>query len=137
MTEQRKTEVRTTQHEPGSEQRLHTFKAMKLIWLGLGVIEVILGLRFLFKLIAVNPGNSVVSLLYRITDLFLFPFAGLIGTPASGGMSLEISTLIAMIVYALLAWGLVKLVEIIFYRPRAASVNVTESTSSEQHTNNQ
>lgn len=135
MTEQRKTQVKTTRLEPGSEQRLYTFKAMQLIWLGLGILEVVLGLRFVFKLIAVNPDNPLASLLYGFTNLFLFPFAGLIGTPSSGGMIFEVTTLIAMVVYALLAWGLAKIVEVIFYRPREASVNVTESTSSEQHTN--
>jgi hypothetical protein len=134
MTQRQRSEVRTTRREPGQEQRLYTFKAMQLIWLGLGVLEVLIGLRIVFKLIAVNPGNMLASLLYGLTNLFLFPFAGLTPTPASGGMVLEISSLIAMVVYALLAWVAVKLVEVIFYRPRGAVVNVTESTSSEQHT---
>jgi hypothetical protein len=134
MTQQQVSQVRTTRREPGQEQRLYTFKAMQLIWLGLAVLEVLLGLRILFKLIAVNPDNLLASLLYGITSLFLFPFAGLTSTPSAGGMVLEISSLIAMIVYALLGWAAVKLVEVIFYRPRGTSVDVIESTSSEQHT---
>ncbi len=134
MSENRVSEVRTTRHEPGREQRLNTFKAMQLIWLGLGVLEVLIGLRVIFKLIAVNPDNPLARFLYGLTDLFLFPFAGLAATPSSGGSVLEISSLIAMVVYALLAWGLAKLVEVIFYRPRGAVVDVTESTSSERHT---
>jgi len=39
-----------------------------------------------------------------------------------------------MLVYALLAWAGVKLVEVIFWGPCGAVVNVTESTSSEEHT---
>lgn len=134
MSENRVSEVRTTRHEPGREQRLNTFKAMQLIWLGLGVLEVLIGLRVIFKLIAVNPDNPLARFLYGLTDLFLFPFAGLAATPSSGGSVLEISSLIAMVIYALLAWGLAKLVEVIFYRPRGAVVDVTESTSSERHT---
>jgi len=134
MAQQQRSEVRTTQRESGLEQRLRTFKAMQFIWLGLAVLEVLIGLRVVFKIIAVNPDNLLASLLYGLTNLFLFPFAGLTSTPASGGMVLEISSLIAMVVYALLAWGAVKLVEVIFYRPRGAVVNVTESASSEEHT---
>jgi uncharacterized membrane protein len=134
MTQQQRSQVRTTQREPGLEQRLYTFKAMQLIWLGLGILEALIGLRVIFKLMAVNPDNILASLLYGVTSLFLFPFAGLTPTPASGGMVLEISSLIAMVVYALLAWAVVKLVEVIFYRPREAVVNVTESMSSEEHT---
>jgi len=134
MAQQQRSEVRTTQRESGLEQRLRTFKAMQFIWLGLAVLEVLIGLRVVFKIIAVNPDNLLASLLYGLTNLFLFPFAGLTSTPASGGMVLEISSLIAMVVYALLAWAAVKLVEVIFYRPRGAVVNVTESASSEEHT---
>ena len=49
-------------------------------------------------------------------------------------MFLQISSLIAMVVYALLAWAVVKLVEVTFYRPHGAIVNVTESMSSEEYT---
>jgi hypothetical protein len=101
--------------------------------LGLGILEVLIGLRIIFKLIAANPGNPLASLLYGFTNLFLFPFAGLLPTPTSGGMVLEISSLIAMVVYALLAWAAATLVEVIFYRPRQV-VAVSQSTSSEQHT---
>jgi uncharacterized membrane protein len=133
MAQQQRSQVRTSQREPGLEHRLHTFKAMQLIWLGLGILEALIGLRVIFKLIAVDPGNILAGLLYSLTNVFLFPFSGLTPTPASGGMILEISSLIAMVVYALLAWAVVKLVEVIFYRPREAVVNVTESTSSQEH----
>ena len=107
---------------------------MQLIWLGLGILEALIGLRVIFKLIAVDPGNILASLLYGLTNVFLFPFSGLIPTPTSGGNILELSSLVAMVIYALLAWAAVKLVEVIFYRPRGAVVSVTESTSSEEHT---
>jgi hypothetical protein len=133
MAQQQRAQVRTSQSEPGLEHRLRTFKAMQLIWLGLGILEALIGLRVIFKLIAVDPGNILANLLYGLTNVFLFPFAGLTPTPTSGGNVLEISSLIAMVIYALLAWAAVKLVEVIFYRPRGTVVNVTESTSSEEH----
>lgn len=134
MAQQQRSQVRTSQRESGQEHRLRTFKAMQLIWLGLGVLEALIGLRVIFKLIAVDPDNILAGLLYSLTNVFLFPFAGLTLTPTSGGNVLELSSLIAMVVYALLAWAAVKLVEVIFYRPRGAVVNVTESTSSQEHT---
>lgn len=134
MAQQQRSTVRMSKSEPGQEHRLRTFKAMQFIWLGLAVLEVMIGMRVVFKLAGVNAANILASLLYSVTDLFLFPFAGLTSTPVSGAMVLELSSIIAMFFYVLLAWGLVKLVEVIFYRPRAALVNVTESSSSEQHT---
>ena len=126
-------EVRTTQQEPGRERRLFTFKATQLIWLGLGLLEGLLALRIFLKLIGANAANPFAGLLYSFTDVFLVPFVGLTGTPAAGGMVLEISSLIAMIVYALVAWVIERLVWVIFYRPRSAAVN-TQTTVTDRHT---
>jgi hypothetical protein len=121
----------TTQQEPGREHRLFTFRATQLIWLALGLLEAALGLRVLLKLVGANASNPFANLLYSVTGAFLAPFAGLTATPAANGMVLEVSTLIAMIVYALLAWALERLVWVIFYRPRTGSVN-TQTTTTDQ-----
>jgi len=111
-------EVRTSQHEAGQEQRVASFKITQLIWWVLGLLEALLGLRFLFKLIGANPNNPFATFLYELTDFFVRPFATLTGTPTAGNMVFEFSTLITMIVYALIAWGLERLFYVIFYRPR-------------------
>ncbi len=111
-------EVRTTQHEEGRTQRAATFKATQLIWLFLGILEVLVGLRIFFKMIGVNAGNPFAAFLYAVTDLFIAPFASLIGTPVAGNMVFEISSVIAMIVYLLFAYGLERIVYAVFYRPR-------------------
>lgn len=111
-------EVRTTEHESGQEQRIATFKATQVIWLLLGLLEATIALRVVFKLIAVNAANPFASLLYKFTDLFVAPFASLTGAPAAGGMVLEISSIIAMIVYLLIGWALERIIYVLFYRPR-------------------
>ena len=47
---------------------------------------------------------------------------------------LEISSLIAMVVYALVFWAIERVVWVIFYRPRETPVAVTQRTNSEQYT---
>jgi hypothetical protein len=42
------------------------------------------------------------------------PFFGLTATPSANGSVLELSSLIAMLVYALLAWGIVRVLWIVF-----------------------
>ena len=111
-------DVQTTQHEEGRQQRLVTFKVTQLIWLLLGIFESVLALRVLFKLLGVNPENPFAAFLYGATDIFVAPFATLIGAPSAGGMILEISTLIAMVVYLLIAWAIERIVYVAFYRPR-------------------
>jgi hypothetical protein len=123
-------EVSTTQSESGREQRAATFKATQLIWLLLGILEAMLALRFIFKLIGVNPANNFATLLYTVTGFFVAPFASLTGAPTTGRIVLEISTLIAMIVYLLIAWALERIVYVLFYRPRGP-VSVKQTTIAE------
>ncbi len=124
-------EVQTTQKEPERERQIFTFKATQLIWLFLGILEGLLALRFVLKLIAANPSSPIAAAIYGITHLFLLPFAGLTATPSAGGMVLELSTLIAMVVYGLIAWAIERIVWVIFYRPRGP---VTQTTTTDQHT---
>jgi len=133
MIENKVSEVQTTQKEPEKERRIFTFKATQLIWLLLGILEIMLVLRFALKLIAANPASPVAVFIYGFTGLFLIPFEGLTATPAMGGMVLEVSTLIAMAVYALLAYAFERVVWLIFYRPREAAVSTTRTSSSEDH----
>jgi hypothetical protein len=124
-------EVQTTQKEPERERRIFTFKATQLVWLFLGILEALLALRFFLKLIAANPASPIAVFIYGFTSLFLAPFAGLTGTPAAGGMVLEIPTVIAMVVYALIGWAIERIIWVIFYRPRGP---VTQTTTTDKHT---
>lgn len=108
----------------GAERRTQLGKAAQFIWLVAGVVEGLIGLRFMLKLIAANPNAPFAQLIYGFTDLFLWPFQGLTATPAANGMVLEISSLIAMVVYAILAWVFVKLLYLIFLPSRSRSVSV-------------
>ena len=96
----------------GAEQRATLNKVTNFVWLLAGVLEALIGLRFLLKLIAANPNTPFVSLVYGVTELFLWPFAGITVTPSANGMVLEISSLIAMLVYAILFWIIVRLLHI-------------------------
>ena len=52
-----------------------------VIWYILAVIEVVLGLRMLFKALGANPFSGFVSIIYSISDILLLPFSGIF--PAS------------------------------------------------------
>ena len=133
--ESRTTEVTSSQREPEREQRIFTFKATQLIWLLLGILEAMIALRIVLKLIGANPESPIVALIYGFTYLFLFPIAGLDGSPATGNMVLELSSLFAMLIYALIAWAVERTVWLIFYRPGGPVVGSTQTTTSQSHTN--
>jgi hypothetical protein len=105
-----------------------------LVWLLFGVLEAMIALRIGLKLIGANAASPIAIFIYGFTDLFLWPFTGLTGTPAVGGMVLEITSVIAMLVYALIAWALERIIWVIFYRPRGPVVAVTETSTSEHRT---
>ena len=113
-----------------AERRLRLALVTQIIWAVLGLLEILLGLRFILKLIAANPDSGFAVFIYGITKPFLAPFALLVGTPTSGGVILEVTTLIAMAVYALFFWVIVRVVLIAATRPSARTVtrSVREQT---------
>jgi hypothetical protein len=131
----RRTEVTSSQNEPERERRIFTFKATQWIWLFFGILEVLIALRIGLLLIGANPGSLIVSMIYGFTFIFLFPFAGLVGSPASGNIVFELSSVFAMVIYALIAWAVERIVWLIFYRPRSNVVGTSRTTTSEQHIN--
>jgi hypothetical protein len=126
-------QVSTTQQNTGAGQRRFTFQATQLIWLFLGLLEALFALRFMLKLLGANPANPFATLLYNFTGAFLVPFIGLTPTPAAAGMVMEVSTVIAMVVYAWLGWVLERVVWVIFYRPYAEA-GVTKTTVTDRRT---
>ena len=128
------TQVTSSQREPEREQRIFTFKATQLIWLLFGILEAVIALRIGLKLIGANPDSSIVALIYGFTNLFLFPFAGLIDSPTAGNMVLELSSMFAMLIYGLVAWVVERTVWLIFYRPNGPVVGTTQTTTSQSHT---
>jgi len=115
-----------------AEGRLALLRLTNIIWTILSLLEILLGLRFVLKLIAANPKSGFAVFMYGITAPFLAPFTALVGTPASGRVILEVTTLIAMAVYALLFWIIVRVLRVLADRPSARTVtrSVREQTPS-------
>lgn len=130
MAEYKKVDI--TEKEPGEERQVATFKVTSLIWLLLSILEAALGIRFIFKLIGVNV-TAFARFLYNVTGLFTKPFQGLLASPASGNNVLEVTTLIAMVIYALIAWAIERIIWLIFYRPRGPK-SVVETTIAQRTT---
>lgn len=86
------------------------YRTTRYVWYIFYVIETLLGLRFILRLLAANPGAAFTDLIYNLSAIFLAPFQYVFGTPSVEGSALELSTLLAMIVYWLIAWGIVKLI---------------------------
>lgn len=110
---------------PDYEMKVKNYRAYRLVYFILGLLEVILALRFVFKLLGANPANIFAILVYGVSGLLLLPFRGLFSGAAIvadvTARVIEPSTIIAMIVYALLAWGVAKWILIFKSKPLSKS----------------
>jgi hypothetical protein len=82
----------------------------------LGAIEIILVFRFVLKLLGASLASGFVRFVYSFGGVFISPFEGIFRRAVAPGVEtasvFEPATIVAMIVYAILAWGIVKLVRI-------------------------
>jgi uncharacterized protein YggT (Ycf19 family) len=76
-----------------------------------GILEGLIALRILLKLFAANPDAGFSAFVYTITSPFVAPFLAVFPTPSVNGSVFEFSSLLALIVYALVGWGIVRLVQ--------------------------
>lgn len=83
------------------------------VWFIVGLIDVLLGIRFTLKLLGANQTSGFVDFIYGITDILTAPFDSMFGVSSatSGEVNsvFEPSIIVAAIVYTLIGWGIVKL----------------------------
>lgn len=90
------------------------FRTYQVIWYILGVIEILLTFRVLLKMLGANINSPFVSLIYIITDPLAGPFKGVFGVGINQtGALFEWSTLVAMAVYALIAYAIMQLMQLV------------------------
>ena len=88
-----------------------TTVAERIIWYIAGVLLVLLAFRFVLALLGANPANGFADFIYDTSHPFVAPFFSLFGYNLQYGVSrFETFTLVAMAVYAIIAYGLAKLV---------------------------
>lgn len=87
--------------------------AERVVWYIAGVLLALLAFRFVLSLLGANRGNGFADFVYSVTYPFVVPFFGLFGYQVQYGVSrFEVETLVAMAVYALIAYAIVKLLDI-------------------------
>ena len=83
--------------------------AQRVIWYIAGFIIALLTLRVVLFLLGANQGSGFVDFLYAITQPFAAPFYGIFPQPSYGQFALDTASIVAIVVYALLAWGIARL----------------------------
>lgn len=86
------------------------YRSTRFIWYIFYIIETLLALRFFLKLLGANPAAGFSTFIYKTSHFFVSPFQYVFGAPSVGQSVFEVSTLLALVVYWLAAWGIVKLI---------------------------
>jgi len=113
--------ILTTPVKPGATKSETT---EYLIYYIFGALEILLAFRLVLKIMGANISSAFVSFIYGLSGIFILPFEGIFRRGVSEGLEtasvLEPSTLVAIIVYAFLGWGIVKLIRIFSGERQAA-----------------
>lgn len=92
----------------------HINRAARIVWFIVGIIVVFLLVRVVLALIGANLENQFAYFIYIVTDPFVAGFRGLlqVGQFEAGLSRLELETIVAAIVYALIGWGIVSAIRL-------------------------
>jgi hypothetical protein len=85
------------------------YRGTQIVWYVLGLLEVLLAFRFFLRLLAANPSAGFSNFIYSVSYPFAAPFLNVFHITQVQGSVLEWTTLLAMLVYWLIAWGIIKL----------------------------
>lgn len=85
------------------------YRGTQIIWYLVGILEALLVFRFVLKLLAANPTAGFSSFVYNVSYPFVAPFLNVFHVTRVEGSVFEWTTLLAMIVYWLIALGIAKL----------------------------
>lgn len=84
----------------------------RLVWLAIGFINILIALRFVFLLLGANRDAQFTDLIYSLSAPFVAPFTAIFNEPAYGQSVFEVSSLIAIVIYTLIGWGIAKLLTV-------------------------
>lgn len=85
------------------------YKGTQIVWFILGLVELLIVFRFFLKLLAANQSAGFTSLIYNVTHIFVSPFNNVFRVTSVANNIFEWTTLLAMLVYWLIALGIIRL----------------------------
>jgi uncharacterized protein YggT (Ycf19 family) len=91
----------------------YSYRAVQVAWFVFGVLVALIALRFSLKLLGASTQAEFVSFVYGISAPLVSPFRGIFPDTAQGYFVFEASSLVAMVIYLLLGWGVVALIKIL------------------------
>jgi len=102
--------IKTEHPQQVFQKKKAIFRTHQIIWYVLAVIEVLLGFRMSLKALGADPTSGFTNAVYAFSNLFALPFRNILPASVSGNSVIEWSTMIAGIVYLVIAYGIIHLI---------------------------
>ena len=97
-------------------------RTIQIIWWVVGLLDTLIAIRFLLKVFGANPAPFV-RFMYDLTWPLVAPFHGIFNSDQVGRSVFEPESLVAIVIYLLIGWGVVSLIRILS-RPRSTTTVV-------------
>jgi hypothetical protein len=85
------------------------FRGTQVVWYLCALLEILLAFRFFLRLAGANPAAGFTQFIYALSWPFAQPFIAVFSPTVVEGKVFEWTTLLAMLVYLLIAWGVASL----------------------------
>ena len=85
------------------------YHGTKIVWYITDILEVLILFRVILKLMGANPNAGFTDFIYSVTHVFVAPFVNVFRVTYVEGNVLEWTSILAMIVYYLLALAIIRL----------------------------
>ena len=96
-----------------TEQPSYNFRLAAVVGFIVAVVDIFIAARFLGKLFGASAQSAFVNFIYQVSGPMVAPFTGIFGDTGSKTNTFETASLVAIVVYAVIGWGLIALIRIV------------------------
>lgn len=100
------------EHVAMAQEGRYNFRAVAIVWFIVGVVDIFIAARFLGKLLGASAQSAFVNFIYHVSSPMVAPFTGIFGDTGSKTNTFETASLVAIVVYLVIGWGLMVAIRI-------------------------
>lgn len=124
-------ESRVVTTDPHGENRMGAARLVQAVTLVFGVIIALVAIRFVLLALGANPDAGFTSFIYSVTGPLVRPFEGIFGAPDTGNTVIDVASLVAIVVYALISWVVARVLWLALGDTRTGVRTTTREVDSE------
>src|ERR1700693_5976701 len=96
-----------------TEKSAYNFRAAAVVGFIVAAVDIFIAARFLGKLFGASAHSAFVNFIYQVSGPMVAPFTGIFGDTGTRTNTFETASLVAIVVYAVIGWGIVVLIRIV------------------------